>query len=149
MKAIRLLAGLMIIGWMASCNISEKFRYYHIYMETDELSGLREQSPVMSQGIQVGKVNKLRRDGKHFYVDIMLLNDFLLPVGSDLRIVTDIENANAYLEIQVSHSKKYYSKYDTVKADAGIMLNKNVILEEVEVNPDSMDAAIRHLFSPK
>ena len=148
MKAIRLLAGCMILLWMTSCNISEKFRYYHIYMETQDLNGLKELSPVMSKGIQVGKVNKLRKDGKYYYVDILLLNDFVLPVGSDLRIVTDIENTNAYLEILVSHSRKYHSRKDTVKANAGIMLNKNVILEEVEVSPDSMDPSIRHLFSP-
>lgn len=136
------------LSWiLLSCNISEKFRYYHLYMETDELNGLKESSPVMSKGLQVGKVYKVSKDNGLYYVDIMLLNDFLIPVGSELRIVTDIENTNAYLEIQVSHNRKHYAKEDTVKANAGIMLNKNVILEEVEVDPDSMDPAIRHLFS--
>lgn len=146
---IRLLSVLLVTVCLTSCNISEKFRYYHIYLKTEELNGLKKLSPVMSKGIQVGKVNKLRKEDQYYYVDILLLNDFMLPLGSDLRIVTDIENTNAYLEIQVSHSKRNYSRNDTVEANAGIMLNNNVILEEVEVNPDSMDPSIRHLFSPE
>jgi ABC-type transporter Mla subunit MlaD len=130
----------------ASCNIGEHFRYYNVYMSVEDLNGLKEDAPVLSKGSQVGKVEKIRQEDSVYFVRLMLLNDFRLPLGSELRIVTDIDNTVAYLEIQVSHSKKYYEEDDTIPANSTILLNKNVILEEVEINYDTIDESIKRLL---
>lgn len=130
----------------ASCNIGERFRYYNVYMSVEDLNGLQEAAPVLSKGTQVGKVDKIKQEDSVYFVRLMLLNDFRLPLGSELRIVTDIDNTVAYLEIQVSHSKKYYKEDDTIPANSTILLNKNVILEEVEINYDTIDESIKRLL---
>lgn len=142
----------LFIIWMAflftsvSCDIGEGFRYYNVYMSVEDLNGLKEVAPILSKGSQVGKVDKIRQEDSVYVVRLMLLNDFQLPLGSELRIVTDIDNTVAYIEIQVSHSKKYYKEDDTIPANSTILLNKNVILEEVEIDYDTIDESIKRLL---
>lgn len=116
-------------------------------MQVQDLNGLTAGSAIFSKGQQIGRVQEIgRQDSGKLIAELLVANDFLVPFGSELRIVTDIDNAAAYLDIQVSHSKRYYSKGDTVAAFGTILLNKDVILEEVEVDPESVEEGIRHLL---
>jgi ABC-type transporter Mla subunit MlaD len=132
---------------LTSCVLPDSFRYYSLFLEVQDSNLLKAGDPILAKGSQVGRVHQII-DAKNEkpLVELFILNDFMVPMGSELRIVTDIDNASAFLEIQVSHSKRNYAKEDTVKAFATVLLNNDVILEEIEVDPDTMEAGIRHLL---
>ena len=67
-------------------------------------------------------------------------------LNSQVRIVTDLENTSAYVNILMSHSKKNYSKDDTIISHGTVLLNKNIQLHEIKVNIDSLPEGIRSLM---
>jgi ABC-type transporter Mla subunit MlaD len=132
----------------SSCMLPDSFKYYSLYLEVQDNALLKEGDAILAKGAQVGRVNKVRLgEDKKYIVELLVNNEFMIPYGSELRIVTDIDNASAFLDIQVSHSKRNYSEQDTVKAFGTVLLNNDVILEEVEVHPDTMEIGIRHLLN--
>jgi len=132
----------------SSCMLPDSFKYYSLYLEVQDNSLLKEGDAILAKGSQVGRVNKVTlSEDRKYIVELLVNNEFMIPFGSEIRIVTDIDNASAFLDIQVSHSKRNYAQQDTVKAFGTVLLNNDVILEEVEVNPDTMEIGIRHLLN--
>jgi ABC-type transporter Mla subunit MlaD len=132
---------------LGSCMLPDSFKYYSLYLEVQDNSLLEQGDAILAKGAQVGRVNKVTlSEDKKYIVELLVNNEFMIPYGSELRIVTDIDNASAFLDIQVSHSKRNYSEQDTVKAFGTVLLNNDVILEEVDIHPDTMEFGIRHLL---
>ena len=139
-----LLLGILLLGTLNSCKLADRFKYYSIYVQVNELTGLKIEDPVMLNMDILGKVvdiDENEEDG--FVVELFISNDYQIPRGSELRIATDLDNSRAYFDIEASHSKKFYSKGDTIKSLGKVLLNNDIRLEEVELNLDSMAPEIR------
>ena len=61
-------------------------------------------------------------------------------------MVSDLDNTSAYVNILMSHSKKNYSKEDTIISHGTVLMNKDIQLQEVKVNIDSLPEGIRSLM---
>jgi|GEM_PF-5988704 len=130
-----------------SCNPFKRFSYYTLYLSVKDLNGLKAGAVVLSKGIQVGKVEEVKREEGEGYVAVLSLNnDYLVPLGSEVRIVSDLDNTSAYLEVIMSHSKRNYPQDDTIVSQGTVLLNKDIQLEEVTLNTDSLEPGIRTLL---
>ncbi len=146
----RLLNLILIISFYSfttSCNPMDYFKYYTVFLNVQDLNGLKEGAVVLSKGNQVGKVSTIQQSEKESHIVVLTINnDFLIPVNSEIRVVSDIENTSAYLEVLMSHSKKNYSAEDTIHSQGTILLNKDIQLEEVKIPLDSLPEGIRSLM---
>lgn len=132
---------------VTSCNPLDYFKYYTVYLRVQDLNGLKEGAVVLSKGNQVGKVAAIHNEEDNFHVVAMTMdNDFLIPVNSEVRVVSDIENTSAYLEVLMSHSKNNYAAEDTIHSQGAVLLNKDIQLEEVKIPLDSLPEGIRSLM---
>lgn len=130
----------------SSCNYLNYFNFYNIYLSVKDLNGLKEGAVILSKGIQVGKVEAIQTEEGENIAVLSINNDFLIPKNSEIRVVSDIENTSAYLEILMSHAKGNYSKGDTIHSQGTILLNKDIQLEEIHLNIDSLPEGIRTLL---
>lgn len=131
---------------LSSCNPLDYFKYYNLYLNVNDLDGLKEGAVILSKGNQVGKVVEVVKEDEGYIAVLSLNNDFLVPVNSEVRVVSDIENTSAYLEVMMSHSKRNYSEKDTVNSHGTILLNKDIQLEEVKIPFDSLPEGIQSLM---
>lgn len=138
-----LLAGVVLF---TSCHSLSYFKYYNIYLNVKDLNGLKDGAVILSKGNQVGKVESIKVLEEGNLAILSIDNDFLIPKNSEIRVVSDIENTSAYLEIIMSHSKSNYQKGDTVLSQGTVLLNKDIQLEEVQINVDSLPEGIRTLL---
>lgn len=129
-----------------SCNPLDYFKYYLLYLNVKDLDGLKEGAVILSKGNQVGKVLEVVKEEDGYIAVLSLNNDFLVPVNSEIRVVSDIENTSAYLEVMMSHSKRNYSEKDTINSHGTILLNKDIQLEEVKISFDSLPEGIQSLM---
>lgn len=133
---------LMVI--LNSCKLADRFKYYSIYVHVNDLSGLKNEDPVMLKNEILGRVVDIDdHEEEGYVVELFISNDYQIPRGSELRIATDLDNSRAYFDIEASHSKKHYSKGDTIKSLGKVLLNKDIRLEEVDINLDSLAPGIR------
>jgi ABC-type transporter Mla subunit MlaD len=112
-----------------------------------ELNGIKEGALIENQTKNIGSVSGIESESdSSFVIELSVTNDFQIPRNSQVRIVTDLENTSAYVNILMSHSKKNYSKDDTIISHGTVLLNKNIQLHEIKVNIDSLPEGIRSLM---
>lgn len=140
-----------IIVSQIACNPIEHFSTYKIFLSLQEINELKEGASVISHNKEVGNVEEIefleQEDNDRFIGTLRVKNDFLIPINSEIRIVSDIETSSAYVEIIPSHTRRSYVRGDTISAKGNIVQNKDLQLEEVEIeNLDSLPEGIRILM---
>ncbi len=133
-----------------SCNPIVFFSYYKIYLSAQGVGDLKPGALVYDQSEEVGKVHKIHREeleeSVQFTAELLIKNDYTIPINSEIRVITDIEKEEAHIEITPSHGRKTYNKNDTIYSKGAVMLNKDIQLEEVEVPVDSLPEKIQILM---
>jgi ABC-type transporter Mla subunit MlaD len=131
----------------SSCKVWDQLKYYTVYLKVKELNGIKEGALIENQTKNIGSVSGIESESdSSFVIELSVTNDFQIPRNSQVRIVTDLENTSAYVNILMSHSKKNYSKDDTIISHGTVLLNKNIQLHEIKVNIDSLPEGIRSLM---
>lgn len=136
----------LIVLLNSSCQFLNQFNFYNIYLSVKDLNGLKEGAVILSKGNQVGNVESVTVSNGENIVVLSINDDFLIPRNSEIRVVSDIENTSAYLEVLMSHSKGNYTKGDTIHSQGTILLNNDIQLEEVKLNIDSLPEGIKTLL---
>lgn len=138
---------LVFMNLYSSCKVWDQLKYYTVYLKVKELNGIKEGALIENQTKNIGSVNGIESESdSSFVIELSVTNDFQIPRNSQVRIVTDLENTSAYVNILMSHSKKNYSKDDTIISHGTVLLNKNIQLHEIKVNIDSLPEGIRSLM---
>lgn len=138
---------LVFMNLFSSCKVWDQLKYYTVYLKVKELNGIKEGALIENQTKNIGSVNGIESESdSSFVIELSVTNDFQIPRNSQVRIVTDLENTSAYVNILMSHSKKNYSKDDTIISHGTVLLNKNIQLHEIKVNIDSLPEGIRSLM---
>lgn len=138
---------LVFMNLFSSCKVWDQLKYYTVYLKVKELNGIKEGALIENQTKNIGSVSGIESESdSSFVIELSVTNDFQIPRNSQVRIVTDLENTSAYVNILMSHSKKNYSKDDTIISHGTVLLNKNIQLHEIKVNIDSLPEGIRSLM---
>lgn len=138
---------LVFMNLYSSCKVWDQLKYYTVYLKVKELNGIKEGALIENQTKNIGSVSGIESESdSSFVIELSVTNDFQIPRNSQVRIVTDLENTSAYVNILMSHSKKNYSKDDTIISHGTVLLNKNIQLHEIKVNIDSLPEGIRSLM---
>lgn len=131
----------------SSCKLWDQMKYYTIYLKVNELNGIKEGALVENQSKNIGNVRSVENESDSTYIIVLSVsNDFQIPKNSQVRVVSDLDNTSAYVNILMSHSKKNYSKEDTIISHGTVLMNKDIQLQEVKVNIDSLPEGIRSLM---
>ena len=94
----------------SSCKVWDQLKYYTVYLKVKELNGIKEGALIENQTKNIGSVSGIESESdSSFVIELSVTNDFQIPRNSQVRIVTDLENTSAYVNILMSHSKKNYS----------------------------------------
>lgn len=135
-----------------SCNPLEYFKHYQIYLNIQDLSELKKGAAVLANDHQVGEVTEILTEASQEdsdstnIVTITLQKDFLIPINSEIRVITDIGSGGAHIEVVRSHSRRNYSFNDTIYSGGMIITNKDLQLKEIEIPIDSLPEGIQVLL---
>lgn len=142
-----LIVVLATMSLSSSCKLWDQMKYYTIYLKVNELNGIKEGALVENQSKNIGNVRSVENESDSTYIIVLSVsNDFQIPKNSQVRVVSDLDNTSAYVNILMSHSKKNYSKEDTIISHGTVLMNKDIQLQEVKVNIDSLPEGIRSLM---
>lgn len=142
-----LIVVLATMSLSSSCKLWDQMKYYTIYLKVNELNGIKEGALVENQSKNIGNVRSVENESDSTYIIVLSVsNDFQIPKNSQVRVVSDLDNTSAYVNILMSHSKKNYSKEDTIVSHGTVLMNKDIQLQEVKVNIDSLPEGIRSLM---
>lgn len=124
-------------------------RYIIIY---ENVAGLAESSPVEINGFKAGIVHevKLVNDGSgRISVQISVLKDFRLPVGSVAEITTATLIAGMKIQMLMAESPTFYSSGDTIPGQVAVSIFDKVetSLDPVMVKIDSLVSGINQTIS--
>jgi ABC-type transporter Mla subunit MlaD len=137
----------MTMSLSSSCKLWDQMKYYTIYLKVNDLNGIKEGALVENQSKNIGNVSSVENESDSSYIIVLsITNDFQIPRNSQVRVVSDLDNTSAYVNILMSHAKRNYSKDDTIISHGTVLMNKDIQLQEVKVNIDSLPEGIRSLM---
>ncbi|HZH68516.1 MAG TPA: hypothetical protein VFD65_04895 [Chitinophagales bacterium] len=151
MKRLGLL-WLVSILLLYSCNPLEYFKYYKVHLKIQDLSELKKGAIVVASSHEIGEVVEIVKQIEEQEADsinvvtIKVQKDFLIPVNSEIRVISDIGSGAAHIEIAPSHSRRNHSFGDTIHSGGMIIFNKDLQLMEVEIPIDSLPEGIQVLM---
>lgn len=139
---------LIAMSSLTSCKFWNQIKYYKVYLQVNDLNGIKEGDLIENQSNTIGYVKSFEADSDSSFVVILsVTNDFQIPKNSQIRIVSDLDNTSSYVNILMSHSKRNYSTGDTIISHGTVLMNKNIQLNEIKVDIDSLPEGIRALMN--
>lgn len=138
---------LVAVSISTSCKLWDQLKYYTIYLQVKDLNELKVGALIENQSNNIGYVQGIYPESDTSYiVALSVKNEFQIPKNSQIRIVSDLVNTSAYVNILMSHSKRNYSEEDTIVSHGTVLMNKDIQLQEIQVNIDSLPEGIRSLM---